>query len=75
MGGNSNSCMWLCSGGGPYLLQPTGIWHVKIYSCSRIVIHLRYKETILLLSDSSLAGKCSGYVLTGCGVDNGHTSS
>lgn len=63
-----------CNRGGPYLFLPTGIWHVKICSCSRIVIHLRYNGKILaFIGLFTWQRKCSKCVLHGFRVDNRHT--
>lgn len=65
-----------CCKRGPYLLLLTGIWYMKICSCSRIDIDLRYKRTILaFIGLFTWQRKCSECVLTSCEVDNGHISS
>lgn len=59
-------------GGGPYLWLPTGVWHAKICSCSRIDILLRNKGTMLPFTGrESAPDVCSQFFE----VDNGNVSS
>lgn len=50
---------------GPYLWLPTGVWHAKICSCSRIDINLRNKGTMLpFIGLFTWQRTCSQRVLT-----------
>lgn len=72
---NGNSCMWLQWRGSLSLAAYRHMAREDMQS-SRIVIHLRCNGTILaFIRLFTWWRKCSECVLTGCEVDNGHTSS
>lgn len=74
-GCNGNSCMWLQWRGSLSLAAYRHMAREDMQS-SRIVIHLRCNGTILaFIRLFTWWRKCSECVLTGCEVDNGHTSS